>query len=216
MIELIVLGGVVVVIIVIYIFWYHENRRQKALKQIAESLNFTFSRKGDTSLLDALGDFHVFSQGHSRRISNVLTGRFNDIPMMVMDYKYTTGGGKSSHIWQQTVLAFESDKLVLPGFILRPENLFDKIGSFLGKKDINFESAPVFSKRYLLRGDDEESIRKLFNEWVFEYYERHPGLSTEGHGKKLIYYRVSKRVSPDRIQAFLQEGYEIFGLFKSH
>ncbi len=106
-------------------------------------------------------------------------------------------------------------KPALPVFILRPENLFDKIGSAFGKKDINFETSPLFSKRYLLRGDDEASIRRIFNEWTLQYYEQHPGLSTEGDGQKLIYYRVSKSVTPDKIESFLQEAYEIYGLFKS-
>ena len=215
MITLIATGVIAVVLIVILVIWYYSKKRQKSLKRLAESLNFKFSTKGNKSIMDDLGGFHLFSQGYSRRISNVLSGMFGDIPVMVMDYKFTTGGGKSSNAWQQTVLVIESEKLHLPGFVLRPENLFDKIGCVFGKKDINFESAPVFSRRYLLRGNDEESIRRLFNERTLEYYEQRPGLSTEGDGMKLIYYRAAKRVSPDKIQAFLQEGYNIFSLFKS-
>lgn len=215
MIALIVLGGIALIAIVIYIIWYYNRQRTKALKLMAESLNFTFAEKCDKSLMNTIGTFHLFSQGYSRRISNVLTGKFNLIPVTIMDYKYTTGGGKSSHTWYQTVLFIESDKLWLPRFVLRPENLFDKIGSVFGKKDINFETAPIFSKRYLLRGDDEQSIRSLFNEQVLEYYEQHPGVSTEGDGVKLIYYRTSKRIPPDRIQAFLQEGYDVFNLLKT-
>ena len=131
-----------------------------------------------------------------------------------MDYKFTTGGGKSSHTWYQTVLVIESDKLQLPRFVLRPENIFDKIGSIFGKKDINFETAPVFSKRYLLRGDNEEAIRSLFNARVLEYFKQHLGVSAEGDRVKLIYYRTSKRVSPDKIQGFLQEGYDVLTLLK--
>jgi hypothetical protein len=205
---------VVIFIILICVVSYYNKQRQKAFKHLAETLNFTFSAKGDKSLQDALAGFHLFSQGHSRLISNVLAGKFNDIPVTVMDYKYTTGGGKSSHRWSQTVIVIESPKLALPVFILRPENIFDKIGSAFGKKDINFETSPLFSKRYLLRGDDEASIRRIFNEWTLQYYEQHPGLSTEGGGRKLIYYRISKSVTPDKIESFLQEGYEIYGLFK--
>jgi hypothetical protein len=204
----------IVVIIVYLVISYYGNQRQKAFKQLAESLNLTFSERGDQSTLDAMCGFHLFSQGHARRISNVLTGKFNDIPVTLMDYKYTTGSGKSSHTWNQTVVLFEYEKLSLPVFVLRPENLFDKIGSVFGKKDIDFETAPVFSKKYLLRGDDEPSIRMIFNEWVLQYYEQHPGLSTEGDSRKLIYYRISKPVAPAKIEAFLQEGYEIYGLFK--
>jgi hypothetical protein len=216
MTGLIILGGIAAAAIVVYAVWYTNKQRQKALQRLAESMSFSFSEKGDGSEMAAMAGFHLFSQGYSRRVSNVLSGKFNDIPVTLMDYQYTTGGGKSSHTWKQTVLALESDKLLLPRFVLRPENLFDKIGSAFGHKDINFEAAPSFSKRYSLRGEDEESVRKLFNDWVFDYYEQHPGLSTEGDGRKLIYYRASKRVSPDRIQVFLQEGYDIFGLFKRH
>ena len=215
MIVLIILASVLVVAIIIYVIWYYNRQRTKALKLIAESLSFIFAEKCDKSLMNTLSAFHLFSQGYSRRISNVLTGRFNLIPVTVMDYKYTTGGGKSSHTWYQTVLAIESDKLWLPRFVLRPENLFDKIGSVFGKKDINFETAPIFSKRYILRGVDEESIRSLFNERVLEYYEQHIGVSTEGDGVKLIYYHMSKRVPPDKIQAFLQDGYDVFNLLKT-
>ena len=68
MIALIVIGGIAVIAIVIYIIWYYNRQRTKALKLIAESLNFTFAEKCDNSLLNALGTFHLFSQGHSRRI----------------------------------------------------------------------------------------------------------------------------------------------------
>lgn len=215
MIALIILGSVIVVAVFLYIIWYYNKKRITALKQFAQSMNFTYSPKGDQSLMNSLSEFHLFSQGYSRRISNVLTGKFNLIPLTILDYRYTTGGGKSSHTWYQTVLVIESDKLQLPRFVLRPENLFDKIGSVFGNKDINFETAPVFSKRYLLRGDNEESIRNLFNTRVLEYYEQRLGMSMEGDGVKLIYYRSSKRVPPDKIQAFLQEGYDAFTLLKT-
>jgi hypothetical protein len=138
MIVLIILGSIAVAAIIIYIIWYYNKKRSTDLKLLAESMNFTYSQKGDKSLMDSLSEFHLFSQGYSRRISNVLTGKFNLIPVTVVDYKFTTGGGKSSHTWYQTVLVIESDKLQLPRFVLRPENIFDKIGSIFGKKDINF------------------------------------------------------------------------------
>ena len=215
MIVWIILAGVAVLLIAVYgTTWYLGKRRAQALQALAAALSFTFTARGDDMLIGELSKFHLFSQGYRRRISNVLQGKFNLMPVTVMDYKYTTGGGKSSHTWVQTVLVFDSDKLQLPRFLLRPENLFDKIGSAFGYKDINFDNAPVFSKKYLLRGENEAAIRNTFNAGILQYYEQHPGLSTEADGKKLIYSRTSKVVPPDKIQAFLQEGYDAFGLFK--
>ena len=215
MFVLILIVATVVVVIGLYAGMRYFNRqRTQALKSLATSLSFTFSEKDDGSLMAQMSVFHLFSRGYARRITNVFTGKFNLVPVTVMDYKYTTGGGKDSHTWNQTVMVMDCEKLQLPRFILHPENIFDKIGSVFGRKDINFDAAPVFSKRYFLRGDDETAVRGLFNARVLGYFEQRPGLSLECDGVRLIYYRTSKRVTPDKFQAFLQEGYDLFSLFK--
>lgn len=208
-------GGIIIIVAAIVLFRYYSAERTKAFNQLAQIMNFTFTKKGDDSLLITLGGFHLFSQGYSRKIANVLTGSFNKIPVIIFEYRYTTGGGKSTKIWRQTVILFESDQLQLPRFIIRPENLLDKIGSVLGHKDINFEVYPNFSKRYLLRSDNEEAVRKIFTDPTIAYYEEHPGLSTEGDGNRLIFYCGSRVVSVDKIQSFIQQGYDIFNLFKT-
>jgi hypothetical protein len=215
MYVLILVGSTVaVVIVILLVTWYFNRQRTQALKSLAASLSFTFSEKGDDSLMGQMSVFHLFSQGYGRRITNVFTGKFNLVPVTLMDYKYTTGGGKDSHTWNQTVMVMDCEKLQLPRFILHPENIFDKIGSVFGRKDINFDTAHVFSKRYFLRGDDETAVRGLFNARVLGYFEQHTGLSMECDGLRLIYYRTSKRIVPDKLQAFLQEGYELYDFFK--
>ena len=215
MYVLILVGSTVaVVIVILLVTWYFNRQRTQVLKSLAASLSFTFSEKGDDSLMGQMSVFHLFSLGHAHRITNVFTGKFNLLPVTVLDYKYTTGGGKDSHTWRQTVLIMDCEKLQLPRFVLRPENFFDKIGSAFGRKDINFDIAPVFSKKYFLRGDNEAAVRSLFTARILDYYGQHPGLSTESDGVRLIYYRPSKRVPPDKFQAFLQEGYDVFSLFK--
>jgi hypothetical protein len=215
MFVLILVVATIAVFAGVYVGMLYLNRkRTQALKSMAASLSFTFSEKDDGSLMAQMSVFHLFSQGYGRRITNVFTGKFNLVPVTVMDYKYTTGSGKSSHTWEQTILVMDCEKLQLPRFILHPENIFDKIGSIFGRKDINFDTAPLFSKRYFLRGDDEAAVRNLFNARVLGYFEQHQGLSIECDGARLIYYRTSKRVPPDKLQAFLQEGYELYDFFK--
>jgi hypothetical protein len=215
MIVLIIFVASIAVFAGVYIGVQYLNRkRTQALKALAATLSFTFSEKDDGSLMAQMSVFHLFSQGYARRITNVFTGKFNLVPITVMDYKYTTGSGKNSHTWEQTVLVMDCEKLQLPRFILHPESIFDKIGSIFGRKDINFDTAPVFSKRYFLRGDDEAAVRNLFNARVLGYFEQNQGLSIECDGARLIYYRTSRRILPDKFQAFLQEGYELFDFFK--
>jgi hypothetical protein len=191
-------------------------QRTKAFNQLAQIMNLTFSEKGDDSVLNILGGFHLFSQGYSRKIANILTGNLNKIPVTIFEYRYTTGGGKSTKIWRQTVILLESDQLQLPSFVLRPENLLDKIENVFGHKDIDFEAYPNFSKHYLLRGNNEEAVRKIFTDPNIAYYEEHPGLSTEVDGNRLIFYRGSKVVPVNKIQSFMEQGYDIFTLFKTN
>ena len=206
---------IIALVVIFVLIRYYSGKRAEALRQLAQTMNFTFSPKGDATLLAALSGFHLFSQGQSRKYSNVLSGKYHGISIMILDYQYTTGGGEDAHTWRQTVLAIESDKLLLPNFVLRPEGLFDKIGNVFGYKDIDYELYPKFSKQYFLRGKNTQSVRNIFSDSTIQYYEQHPGLSTEGEGNRFICYNGSKVVSVDQIQNFMQQGYELFELFKN-
>jgi len=216
MAPFLIIGGFVLLVgIVIFAVWYFEKRRAEALQGVADSLGFSFSRKRNEAMLASLAGFHLFSQGRGRKITNLMRGIANKIDVAIFDYKYTTGGGKNSHTWLQTVVLFQSTKLQLPDFALRPENLFHKIGGVFGYRDIDFHRHPSFSKQYLFRGSDEEAIRNVFSDELLEYYEQRKGLSTEAGGDRLVFYRSSKRVSPDKIRTLLEDAFGAFSLLKS-
>ena len=56
--------------------------------------------------------------------------------------------------------------------------------------------------------------RNDFNEEVLTFFEHQSGLSVEGNGQRLIFYRASKRVKPKEIRSFFKEGFRVVGLFK--
>jgi hypothetical protein len=124
-----------------------------------------------------------------------------------------TGGGKSSHTWAQTVVCFQLARDVLPHFELRPESVFHRIGAWFGYQDINFESHPKFSQKYLLRGGDEQAVRDLFTDDILEWFEGTNGVSVEGRGDRLLFYRQANRADPELIRRLLQEGFEVLSLF---
>ena len=207
-------GVAAFIVTAILLSWLYERKRTQDLKALAASLTFSFSAT-DNGVLGTMGLFHLFSQGRSQKASNIMQGRANDIDVVIMDYQYTTGSGKNSHTWRQTVIAFRSPRLNLPSFTLRPENVFHKIGAVFGYQDIDFASHSAFSKRYLLQGDDENVVRALFTDALLSHYDQSKGLSTEGDGDIFIFYRASKRVPPKGITAFMQEGFALFGLMKT-
>ena len=193
-----------------------DRRRTEGLRRVAEEMGFEYAATASADgLRTRYPGFHLFAQGRRPEVRNLLRGRAGGLDVSLFDYAYVTGGGKSRRTWRQTVLAFEFADADLPGFSLRPEMWFHKVGQWLGYKDIDFDTNPKFSKQYLLRsGEREEDVRALFNDRVLEYFADHPNLCTEGCGGRLVYYRAQKRIGPDEVRPFLEEGFRVLALFR--
>src|SRR5262245_40812954 len=207
LLPFLIIGGVIVLVIVlIYWNWLQEKKRREALQALAGELGFEFFPQGDRDLQASLSSFHLLQQGHSKRLYNLMRGSANDLEVQIFDYTYVTGGGKNSHTWHQTVICFELPQDCLPHFSLRPESVWHKIGSWFGYQDINFESHPTFSNKYLLRGSDEDAIRTLFTDDVLEWFEETNNLSGEGSGDQLLVYRQAHRPSPAATRKQMETG----------
>jgi len=202
-------GGIIVIVRNI------EKKRTEALKDAAQAMGLDFSRLPDPQFLPSLSAFPLFSQGHSKRARNVMTGLADEIEITLFDYRYTIGAGKSQHVHRQTVVLLQSSVLDLPAFSLKPQHVFHTIGKVFGYKDIDFDSHAIFSDKYFLRGADETAIREVFTPDVLEYYEARPGLSTEAAAHRLLFFRASKKAKPEDLPAFLKDGFHIYTLLKS-
>ena len=211
---IVILLPIVAIGIVAAIRYALRAGRGEALQKAAAGMKFTFQPQADPRLVDRLEHFHLFSQGRRKKITNVLQGRAGEIDVSIFDYRYVTGGGQHSRRWHQTVISFESDAMRLPSFTLRPENLFHKIGQVFGYQDIDFDSHPEFSKRYLLKAENESDVRHAFGTDVLSFYESDQKLSTEAAGRQLIHYRAAKRVPPNEIAEFIKRGVRVLTLFR--
>jgi len=216
MVPFLMFGGMaVLVVFVIVISSVMAKKRREALAAVAASMGFTFTPKGSDTGRQSLGNFPLLNRGRSRRMYNIMSGVAQGINVRIFDYRYTTGSGKNSHTYYQTVIAFETDSLNVPVFRLTPESVFHKIGTAFGMQDIDFDSHPEFSRRYLLKGEDEDGIRAMFTPSVLSFFEEHEKLCVEGNRQRLLVYRASRRVKPELWQSFLQEGFGILALFKA-
>jgi hypothetical protein len=63
----------------------------------------------------------------------------------------------------------------------------------------------------VLKGPDEEAIRLFFKPAVLEFFELHAGVSVEGQGQTMCFYRAGKFVRPDQIKELLGDAYRVFG-----
>ena len=191
----------------------HEQQRMEQLRVVAGRMGFSFAAQAEAGLWGQVEGFYLFSRGRSRRIHNVMRRQIHDIDVTIFDYRYTTQNGKHSHTHHRSVVLFETGRLNLPRFTLRPKHFFHRIAKALGWQDIIFEAHPVFSESYLLQGRDEGRIRQVLNEEALLYYTRHPDLHTEGDGRRLVFYRGGRRVEPQGMEAFLQQGLDVLDVF---
>jgi len=214
MIILLVLGAAAVAGAGLFLSYRLDRKRAEALARLAADLRLAFTPDGDETGLSEHAALHLFSQGHSKKIRNLMRGRVRDSDIAVFDYRYTVGAGKNRHTYSQTVISLHPQGRGLPAFSMRPEHVFHKIGSLVGYQDIDFETNPAFSKRYLLRGPDEAAVRNTFTMRVLMFFEAEEGLCVEADGRTLIVYRHSKRIKPEDLREFIDTGMRIADLFQ--
>lgn len=209
---LIIIGVVALVGGIIWLVSYVEKKRTQALQVVAEEAGLEFSARHQDRLLETMQVFSLFNKGHGRKMKNVMTATTEIAGLSIFDYQYTTGGGQHQHVHTNTVVAMESDSLTLPAFKLRPEGLFDKIGSAIGLQDIDFAENAAFSKMFVLQGDNEPAIRTFFDNEMLEFLTTRKGCYIECRDGVFIYLRGGRK-KPEQIHEFMQEGYAVYTSF---
>ncbi|HEV3409185.1 MAG TPA: hypothetical protein VG095_02745 [Chthoniobacterales bacterium] len=218
------LGPVIVVVIVAGIFlliallivwiFMRERKRTQKIEAVAKSLGFTFRKKPTPEDKTLLADSTLGRSGHGRSFSNVIEAlAVQDARITIFDYSYASGTDERRSTTTQTVMRMQSPLLNLPAFVLRPESLLSKALKLVGFTDINFAEHPEFSRKYLLGGQDQEAVRRLFTPEIIAFCEQHPRIYIEGAGDRLIFYRQGIRQKPENLEAFLNEGKAVLALF---
>ena len=211
----VILGIIGIIVVVAMINHQAEKQSTEGIGRLARNRGFTFLPQPDAGFLARLKTLYLFSRGRSKRVKNMMVRTDPEVKITVMDYRFTTGSGKNSHTWNQTVALLESEALIIPNFELRPENLFNKIGSAFGFQDIDFSRHPEFSNRYLLRGKQEAAVRRHFTPEVLRFLETRTGLSVEGERGRLVVYRSGRKIPLPEVESFLREALRVFELLKA-
>lgn len=186
-----------------------EKKRREALAKQSQRLGFGFVAEKDLELLSEVKDLEIFQRGRNRRVTNVMDNSASDSTTVVFDYRFTEGGRKSSHTFQQTIVWTKNRKRLLPRFVLRPESFWDKFANLLGFADIDFPKHQSFSKAYLLQGDDGQALRQLFSDDTLSFFEKERDWGIEAINDSLIIYRPKTRVNPENLPAFLSKAEQI-------
>ena len=102
--------GIIIVILVIAVTVqnYFDNKRAKAMLEASQALNLDFIGKDEQDLhRQQFEKFPLFNKGRTKTMSNIMKGTAAGINLMIFDYEYIIGSGKSSSVFKQTVASFQ-------------------------------------------------------------------------------------------------------------
>ena len=160
---------------------------KKFIKEREEIINYckknglTYSDSLDNAIPAKCNNFKIAKKGKQNRFILAISGNRNNIDFDIATYVYTNydaptkskifgrevisySGPKNKKDYTSTMCILHSNDLKLPHFFIRDESLItDSLGKVFGGQDINFNDDPVFSKKFVLQGDNEKDIRAFFN-----------------------------------------------------
>ena len=168
------------------------SQRQKRLRNLATQKGYHYASQVDWNT-NYLEKFHFFEIRPIDRKDNCLKGTFNDLDVSweIADVTFNEGQAFTAETFNTTVMVLKLNKSI-PVFTMEKEGMFEKIFdrvmAFTGYKDIDFEMYPGFSKKFLLKGNNEPEIRSFFTNDIIRFFENHHIFHLESNGEALLVF----------------------------
>ncbi|RUA07535.1 MAG: hypothetical protein DSY81_12220 [Bacillota bacterium] len=204
---------------VILLVWWLVRHQKKTEKMHSarigievERLGLSFQGDSDPSAGELLAPHPLGKWGSAKGARSVARGSYRGHPLVAFEFSYVVSTGKSSHTVRQTVVILENSKS-LPDLELCAEGVLDRFKEYFGAQDFDFSAHPAFSKKYRLRGTDEDSIRDLFRPEVREYFENNDMIHVDIKEQQILIYKPGKYAKEQgQFEEFLQRAVEILEL----
>ena len=163
--------------------WHAARKRRELLHQFALSNGWAWTQRDDAWTRHF--DGAPFGQGDHRRALNVLQGEFRGRPMVAFDYSYQThstdsNGHRSTTTHKYAICALGLPATV-PTFEMTPEGFLGRVGTLLGRQDIELESED-FNRRFRVRCDDAKLAYDLLPPRTMETLLARPALHVRLRG----------------------------------
>lgn len=211
-------GGVILLFILIAILviagaiYAHRKQRERiaALVGLAERIGWQFTEAKDWTHDQQFGQFSVFTQGHTKYAYNTLSGNLEIANQrcraQMGDYHYqtTSSNGKQTtthtHLFSYLLVTLP---YAVPSLTIRQEGLFDRIASFIGFDDIDFESAE-FSDRFHVKCADKRFAYDVIHPRMMEFLLEQPPQNLEFEAGVCCLYNPGKCWSPSEFDSQLR------------
>lgn len=165
--------------------YYQKQQRWKFWEKLADDWDYRF-RTDDAYHFAEREEFPLFRQGGERRVDYLIEGKCLGRQLLLFDYAYVTGSGKSKTTHSLTALMIETP-VFGRGLTVRPENFFDRIAAFMGFDDINFEFEE-FNRAFQVKCNDKKFAYDVFHNDMMEFLMQHRDLAIEWFDFRILLY----------------------------
>ena len=211
LIPVAVVSGIVVVLgAIIWIFFYLDKKRRQQWLETATALGFESLTLFPIDLDGIVGRSNLLTTGRQRVWSNLFRRQVDSLGVVFGNYSYTVGHGKTVRVLNQTIILFYSPNFKAPRFEIKPEAWFNRIGEMLGAQDIDFAEAPEFSKKYVLKSDDEAAVRDFLRLDILELLAGVKNLCLEVQDGSLIFWFDRRTVPPREFNAAFEQAFSVY------
>ena len=190
----------------------NKTKRQKNLELIADDFELTYkplkSRKADF-----LENFIYFKTKKIEHIFNQLSAKKD--PCRLFDITFSEGEFIAKEVVRSTMLFIKTPK-TLPAFTLDREGLLERLYVLAGYKDIDIKNHADFSKRFYLRGENENAIRSLFNDELVRFFESNAYYHIESSKSGVLIFSKERVASIKEIKALLDFGIRLNKILSQH
>ena len=197
-----------------------QKERQAALALLANDLGWSFDHARNHAHDSQFRQFSLFNTGGSRFGYNTLRGTLsvNNSRWVTQmgDYHYVTKSGtgknRSTTTHRFSYLIVLMPYALVPDLKIRREGLFDRIGSFIGFDDIDFESAE-FSDRFHVKSSDKRFAYDIIHPRMMEFLLADEPPTLEIRGNHCFIHTRQSYWTPEEFRTqivWLQTFYELW------
>ena len=172
MFPVIIVFGILLVVGVAILGALQARKRRDALAAWAAEQGLNFAPADMRGLDDRFPAFDCLQTGDNRYAYNIARGLWHQRSALTFDYHYETHstdskGHRTTHHHAFSAIIVGSSVPLKP-LLIRPEGFFDRVKSFFGFEDINFESAE-FSRKFYVQSPDRKWAYDVLHQRAMEF-----------------------------------------------
>lgn len=165
-----------VIVLAISLFFYYELLRHRDFIRMAAILGLRYYYRS-YALHRRFSFLFQLRRGRGRHAFNILQGNRNGYEVLVFDYLFTSGMGKTKQKHYSSFVVMHHGK-DCPPLRIYPRAMLEELGRIIGFDEFFF-NAPEFDAKFVVFATDESFARLVCHAALVDYMLHHPDLSLE-------------------------------------